>query len=399
MIKRLQRKIIVLITVLLTAVILIVMFSINIIAQFQSKTQIDQKLERLANNNGLISRSKIDPYLDEEDSFADTLSVMLNDNNEIIGIAFNRDIVVQSEQVIDLVNEALNYGKTGGYIGNYAFLVQNKHYGRIVVFLDITVNRQQNENLVITTGIIGFASVIVFFFIALGLSFWLVRPVKETFEKQKLFISNASHELKTPLAVISANADVLESEIGENKWLGYISSEAERMSELVNELLCLARLEDKSGHQLNMSDFSLTDIVLQTALPFESRMFEMGKKFDVDAQDSIEYHGDPSAVKHILTILIDNAAKYSDEKGEISVKLYAKGSKKIIEVYNTGSGIPADKLDKIFERFYREDEARNSKSGGYGLGLAIAKSTVEAHGGKITVQSEYGQWVRFTVTL
>ena len=111
------------------------------------------------------------------------------------------------------------------------------------------------------------------------------------------------------------------------------------------------------------------------------------------------YKGDESSIKHVLTILIDNAIKYSDEHGRISAKLSSHGNKRIIEVYNTGDGVPKDQLGKIFERFYRRDEARNSKSGGYGLGLAIAKASVEAHGGRITAQSEYGKWMRFTVIL
>ena len=251
----------------------------------------------------------------------------------------------------------------------------------------------------ITTVIIGGVTVLIFFGLAVSLSFWLVRPVKITLDKQKLFISNASHELKTPIAVIKANADVLEAEIGENKWLSYMKIDSARLGELVDELLELARLDDKSGHKLKFEEFNLSELVLQTALPFESRMFEMGKKYETDIQPNIFYKGDISAIKHILSILIDNALKYSDENGEISVRLYMRSNKKIIEVYNTGIGIPKDKLDKIFERFYRVDEARSSQEGGYGLGLSIAREIVYRHKGSISVQSEYGKWVRFIVVL
>ena len=128
-------------------------------------------------------------------------------------------------------------------------------------------------------------------------------------------------------------------------------------------------------------------------------MFEMGKKYDVDVEPELMYHGDESAIRHILTILIDNAIKYSDEKGEISIKLYAQRDKRIIEVYNTGKGIPEDKLEKVFERFYREDEARNSKSGGYGLGLSIAREIVRRHKGSISAKGTYGRDITFTVVL
>ena len=199
--------------------------------------------------------------------------------------------------------------------------------------------------------------------------------------------------------MISTNTDVLEAEIGENKWLGYIRSESVRMSELVNELLCLARLDDKSSQALHFAETDLSQLVLQTALPFESVLFEMGKIYSVEVQPDIKAKVDESSIKHVLTILIDNAVKYSKENGEITVKLYMHSGRKIIEVYNTGDGVPKEKIGKIFERFYREDEARNRKTGGYGLGLAIAKASAEAHGGKMSAKGEYGSWICFTVTL
>ena len=398
MIKKLQQKIVIIITLLLAVSVLVVMLAINIVAQSQSTRQLRERMSSIADRNGIEIRGNIDPYQGEDSAYIDNFSVIINNYNEIVQITFNRDIIVNQEDIIEYVNSALQTQQEFGFLGRYAFLVANKHSGKIIVFLHATAHNQQTRNLIINTSMIGVGTVILFFLLAVGLSFWLVKPVKETFDSQKRFISNASHELKTPLAVISANADVLEAEIGENKWLGYIHSEANRMSELVNELLFLARIDDKSGHKMVTAEFSLTDTVLQTALPFESRMFEEGKKFDVDAQEGIMLNGDQSAIKHVLTILIDNAVKYSAEKGEISVKLYTRSNKKILEVYNTGIGIKPEKLDKIFERFYREDEARNSKSGGYGLGLSIAYEVVKMHKGTIKAESDYGHWVRFIVT-
>lgn len=398
MIKKLQIKIVIVITIIVTVVITSLIFAINVISSNNSKEQTEERLQSIANTDGVISPSQINPY-NNQIGYIDNFSVLINHYNEVINIYLNRNIIVQQTDIISYVNTALNTGESLGIIGSYAFLIQQKNYGKIVVFLDISVQQNQTQELLITTVVIGIITVLIFCIIAVILSFWLVKPVKETFDKQKLFISNASHELKTPLAVISANSDVLEGEIGENKWLSYIRTETLRMSELVKELLCLARLDDKSGYKLIMSQFNLSDLVLNTALPFESTIFEMGKHFNVDVEENLLYTGDESSIKHILSILIDNAIKYSKENGDISVKLYNHSGKKVIEVYNTGEGIPNDKLKKVFERFYRQDEVRNSKSGGYGLGLAIAKSTVEAHNGKITVQSEYGEWVKFTVIL
>lgn len=399
MIKKLRIKIVLVITLLLSIVIFGLMVAINIMVQIQSGKQIEQRLDRLVAGNGIMLHDNFSPDREAQSVFSNYFSVLLTPENEIISINFSSNTDADTTQIINYVNQALSGEQENGALGRYAYAVRTTSYGRIVVFLDVSVNLQQSENLWITTSVIGTAAIIIFFLISVALSGWLVKPVSETFDRQKRFISDASHELKTPLAVISANADVLEAEVGENKWLGYIRTECVRMNELVSELLCLARLDDKGRSRMVFEEFSLSDVVLQTALPFESRMFETGKKFNVEVQPDVMFRGDRSSICHIITILIDNAAKYSDEGGVISVRLYTRGNHKIIDVYNTGKGIQPDKLEKVFERFYREDEARSSDTGGYGLGLAIAKSVAELHNGSVTAQSEYGKWAKFTVTL
>ncbi len=399
MIRKLRIKITVILSAVLTIVIVGVMITINFLEHSNHQTQINERLLKIAYNNGVIPNEYRNNNKKSESGYIDTFSVLVDGAYNLIGIYAGRTDVISQEEYIEYANEAVNSGDRTGEIDNYAYLLEFKSYGKIIVFLDISQYNNSEKNLLITSVIMGIVGIIVFIIISITLSFWLVRPVKETFEKQKRFISDASHELKTPLAVISANTDVLEGEIGENKWLSYIRLESKRMSELVNELLCLARLDDKSGHQLIMTQINLSDLVLSVALPFESTVFEMGKKFDVDVQPDIICKGDESSIKHIISILIDNAVKYSDEHGAISVKLYKQSNKNVIEVYNTGDGIKPENTSKIFERFFRQDESRNSQTGGYGLGLPIAKSSVEAHGGKLSVQSEYGKWAKFIVTL
>ena len=401
MINKLRAKIIIVITLILTLAVFGIMFSINAIETSRNRSEIETKIIRIADNDGFLPSDfeSIDPYSDSQSGFTDCFSIQVDHFYNVRRVILSRTVEIEQEEIISYANEALNTGQSYGELGNYAFYIQPKLYGRIIVFMDIRTYNQIQKNLLYSTSLIGLLTILGFFLLSIALAFWLVKPVKETFDKQKLFISNASHELKTPLAVISANTDVLETETGENKWLGYIRSETTRMNELVNELLCLARLDDKTGHKPVMTEFSLTDVFLQTVLPFESRVFELGKQLEVDAAPDIKYKGDQSQIRHIITILLDNAVKYSDEHGLIRARLYTRSSKKIIEVYNTGEGVPKDKLNKIFERFYRRDEARNSSSGGYGLGLAIAKASAEANGGKISAQSEYGKWICFTVTL
>ena len=239
-------------------------------------------------------------------------------------------------------------------------------------------------------------SMIIEFTVVVAMSKKAIRPLEEAFDKQKQFISDASHELKTPLSVISASADVLEAEQGENKWLTSIKEQTDNMSHLVYSLLDLAKLDEMSKSPV-MADFDLSSAVLNIALEFECPAFESGKELTYDIKPDIHMCGNEQNIKQIITILTENAVKYADEHGKIEIRLRTSGKQKIIEVYNTGKGIRDDERDKIFQRFYRSDASRSRSTGGYGLGLAIAKSLVTANNGTISVTGVEGQWIRFTV--
>ena len=170
------------------------------------------------------------------------------------------------------------------------------------------------------------------------------------------------------------------------------------MSSLVFDLLDLAKI-DETADEIVLSEFDLSNVVLSKSLEFECTAFESGKTFEQNITDGLKYKGNEEAIKHLVTILIDNAIKHSNEKGIIRVTLTSSGSKKILQVYNTGNGIRNSEKDRIFDRFYRSDESRSKSTGGYGLGLSIAKAITDAHGGTITVDSQEGRWISFTVVL
>jgi signal transduction histidine kinase len=217
-------------------------------------------------------------------------------------------------------------------------------------------------------------------------------------QSRNQFVSNASHELKTPLAVISANADVLAAEAGESKPLQYIQSEVQRSDRLSQSLLILARME-KGTVQAAREKFDMSRAMLEVALPFESTVFDEGKTMEMEIPDGIEYTGDQEMIKQLTVILLSNAEKYSDEGGKIRVSLEAKGEKRVLKVHNTGPVIPPEAQQRIFDRFYRVESSHNREVEGNGLGLAIAQSIVSAHKGKITVRSSQGEGTEFTVTL
>ena len=280
----------------------------------------------------------------------------------------------------------------------YQFYQMGKSNGTIMVFTDKSAEIDMLKKLNRTTIAIGILSFMLLAAAAFFLSKKVMQPLKSAFEKQKQFISDASHELKTPLTVISANADVLTDEIGENRWLTYIKSQTDRMNILVNDLLNLTRLENNSTNFVR-TDFDLSKAINNTALPFECQAFELNKKYYVDVEEGLMINGSEQHIKQMVAIFIDNALKYSGENGTIKVSLKHQGDKKIFSVYNTGKGIRDEEADKIFERFYRSDASRNRATGGYGLGLAIAKSIIDKHKFKINVENVEGRSIRFVVIM
>ena len=306
------------------------------------------------------------------------------------------------EEARSYVSYAMTYiqqtGRSTGDTENLRFMAAVKPYGWLIVFAERSIEMLFLEQLM---RISLWASLIVGLIlsaIAFVLAGWIVIPVQSAFERQRRFISDASHELRTPLTIINANVEVLGNEIGVNRRLNQIQAQSDRMHMLISDLLGLARA-DENPQQAAHDSFNLSNLVLNTALEFESAAFEQGRHYSFTIPEDITYEGDEKQIKNLVSILIDNAIRYSDEGGEVQVTLRGESDHVHISVYNTGMGIPETERDKVFDRFYRLDSSRSRESGGFGLGLAIAKSVVQSHKGKIAVTGEQGTWVRFDVEL
>ena len=234
----------------------------------------------------------------------------------------------------------------------------------------------------------------------------LNRMIKELGSIETLktdFISNVSHEIKTPLAIISANTEVLEMVSEPNEWTVSIKNQITRLNGLLKELLSLAKMEEEKP-ALTMADFNISDAVYDAASPFTTLAETKGKKLTIDVANGLSYHGDEGAIRQLVSILTENAVKYADEGGEIAVKLFTShnGKETDLEVSNTCKEPPQGDLTKLFDRFYRDDSSRSrskgEKKGGYGIGLSIAQAIVRSHKSKISCKAENGMMI-FTAQL
>lgn len=275
--------------------------------------------------------------------------------------------------------------------------------GHILVFLDITTKQGILKKLIFTFAAVGSVMLLALFFVSRFFANRSIMPVKEAFDKQKQFIADASHELKTPLAIINTNADVLlanpeDSIQSQSKWLHYIKSETERMTKLTNDLLYLTEMDDSRTGMI-FAKFNLSEAVESVILTMEAVIFEKQIALDYHIEPDLMAFGNSEQIKQVVMILLDNAVKYVNPQGSITLTLKKQHNEAVLTVSNTGEGIAVEHLTRIFDRFYRTDKSRARKQGGYGLGLAIAKSIVEQHKGKIYAKSTAGESTAFYVHL
>lgn len=322
-------------------------------------------------------------------------SVFYNPEGEAVRINCNGGVLYSEQEILAIADSILAGGKTSGIAGRMPFLVRSDSLGTIVALIDSTMETDNSGKLFTYSVIAGISGWILILILAWFFSGRVVAPLEENDAKQKQFISDAGHELKTPISVISANADLLAMEIGENKWLANIQYENERMGILVRQLLELVRAEDRQQAKERL-DFSR--LVSGGALPFESVAFENSLTLDTQIEDGIYVYGNRNQLNQLVSILIDNAISHGNQGKAVSVKLSSAKHHAVFSVVNAGQPIPDEIKDRLFERFYRVDAARCDDSGHYGLGLAIAKAIVSAHGGKIELNCRDGL-IEFQVLL
>ncbi len=387
MIQNLRRRLVILLMILLSVIFLLILFSINWTNYSFNMRQNRRMLRDTINHVGLeafCEEAPSDPRL--EDLSYCTIQITPFAEPKVL---VNRLADITDEQMLRYTKEILNSTIEQTSTHSLVFVKKYRPGITYLVFMDNSLVIENSHNLLTMSLLFGVLGLFLLFGISMYLSRWLVEPVADSFETQKRFISDASHELKTPLTIISANVDLLEEESGTNKHVAYIRSETKRMGNLINQMLTLARL-DREVNQDSNTVFSLSQAVLEIVLPFESVAYEHNITLDVDVPSSLDFFGNRDQLQQLTSILLDNAIGHTSPAGTIRVELKCQHKKIYLSVANTGAPIPAEKQKKIFERFYQADEARSIHGENYGLGLSIAKSVTERHRGRISVQCQDG---------
>lgn len=287
--------------------------------------------------------------------------------------------------------------KQKGFVDIYRFRKSETDEGIKVIFLDCRRELSAAGNLLLISILVFVLGLLAVFVLVLVFSKIVFAPVQESYIRQKQFITDASHEIKTPLTIISANTEVLEMESGRNRWTESIHNQIDRLSTLTGQLLTLARMDEEN--KINTyGRFLLSQAADETVSSFFASAKLANKSIDINIDNDIYMSGDEKQIRQMFNILLDNAVKYSEPDSKIVVSLYKKGSKIIFKTFNQVKDIDKGNNDKIFERFYRRDTSRNSETGGFGIGLSVAKLIVTAHKGKIQAVSKDGRSLSIIVT-
>lgn len=323
-------------------------------------------------------------------------SVTFTEKGEVLEIHNNENSSYTNEELIKQAKYVIDHGNSSGTLEGLVYRQQDNENGRIVAFMDNTIVEESFSSLFRYTLIFGGIAIILLFFFSIYIANRIVSPLEESYKKQKQFISDAGHELKTPVSVISTNAEMLSREIGENQWLSNIRYENERMAVLIKQLMELAKTENVTP---NMEQVNFSRIVMGELLLFESVAFEKGLELSYDSiAENVFVHGNNEELEQLVSILIDNATEHCNKNGTIIVSLSVKSGKTYLMVSNPGREISKEQQSQLFERFYRTDVSRTGDDNHYGLGLAIAKAIVTSHHGDISVSCEKGL-VTFCVSL
>ena len=390
------------------AVIVLIAFLVNFFTYAIITGRVDQSIEMISSSDFRTPRDMMpepgrgNPFEGRPDMEASYMMRFFIVRVEASGDAsyISTDFVasIDADTAVEYANKALAKHSDQGYIGNYRYTKIDNKGETVLIFLNASRELQFARTLGLLTVEISLASLVLVFILVVIFSKKAIRPIENNIKQQKQFITDASHELKTPLTSISTSLDVITAEHGEDEWTDNIRKQTGRMTKLVSELVTLSRL-DEDIPLPNKERFSLSNAAWETVDIYQSQAKGRGKKMSIDIAENVEIFGDKSAVQQMLSVLLDNAVRYSNDEGEIRFSVYTKKNKARIEVYNTCDYDTPPDVNRLFDRFYRPDGSRNSETGGTGVGLAIAQAVAESHGGTIKAICPDGKSMTIKVTI
>lgn len=335
----------------------------------------------------------VSPELPYESRF---FSVVFNEKGEVSTVDTGKIASIDTASAIQYAQTVLADEKEEGFRDDYRYRVCHSENGMQILFLDRGRELSNFRNLIVTGIVVSVLGLLAVFVSVIFLSAYMIRPFLKNEEKQKRFITDAGHELKTPLAIINADTEVLAMDMGENEWVSDIQMQSRRLADLTNHLILLSRMEEEQRNRQTV-ELDLSDLVEEIAENFQALAVMQSKTLSKEIMQRISFRGDKEEIRRLVSILLDNAIKYSEENGKIQVTLQKQKKKIYLTVFNTTEFIAKEQLPHLFERFYRTDQSRNSDTGGYGLGLSIAAAITEVYKGNISAYTEDEKSLRITI--
>lgn len=401
MIKNLKHKFILICVLSAFLSVILIVGAINIFNYYEVNSHSDQMINMIIDNKGLLPKpappKKNNMDFKEQFFEARFFIVSYKDDNSIAASNTENVSLITSVDAAEYGKQALLKGKNSGYINTYKYKLCTINGNNSIAFLDCSKDFQNFISFFETSLVISIIAIVLIFVVSVILSPFAIRPIKEAYEKQSRFITNASHELKTPLTIIGANTDILAMGTDENKWIKSTKTQVARLSVLISRLVSLSRMDENT--EIVRKKLCLSDIVSSQAESFDALALENNKSFTCSIQKDIYINGDEKTLTELINIILDNAFKYSDDNGKIDLSLSKAGKSVILEITNTAENIKPGNHSEFFDRFYRGDESHSSEIKGFGIGLSLAHSIVDCHKGKISARSSDGKSITLKVTL
>lgn len=408
MINRLRRRFILIAMSSVTLVIVLLCLSINIINFLSTSSDLSEMLRAISENQGAVPEpprggrpdgGRGVPITPETPYSTRYFVLRYNEAGTLTGADMRHIAAVTESDVDGYLSIARSHGAGFGYAGSYKYYVSAADGGGyMAVFLECRQELRSVRVFALASVSVSAVCVALVYILVMVLSKRAIDPVVKSVEKQKQFITDAGHELKTPLTVITTSLKVLEMEVGEQKWISKVQAQTDKLRDLVNDLVTLSRLDEESP-ALRLASFNISEAAAETAESFREFAAARGHTLETDIPPGLMYRGDEYAVRQLVSILLDNAVKYADEGSGIRLSLERAKRGVVLKACNACTDIDPAELDRLFDRFYRVEKSRSKQTGGFGVGLSIARSIAEAHRGSIRAECPDQGVIQFTVCL